>query len=89
MTQSQFIHGCKINVTSNFPIGIITQINPLLNKKFKATKSITRQQEKTHDKHLNYPRYDKKSLIIESDDINIVNEVKYLSEYIHHHTTVS
>eukprot|EP01084_Bolivina_argentea_P057631 105278_1 len=85
MTSSLFTTTHTIKQTVNFPSYLINEINPSLKHKYKIKKQRTKFQQSLHaDSFINTR---KKSLIIESEDESIVNQISDIVRYIEYHTT--
>ena len=88
LKQSLKLKAHTIKRTTNFPLSLITEIDPSLKRKFQTTKAKTREQSLAYQNDMQSVNTKSNSLIIESDDNQTIDEVDSISRFIHHHSSV-
>ena len=78
-----------IKQTTNFPISLITALDPSLKDKFETRKAMTKHQSKMYKNDMTLNTSKTNALIIESEDQSTMDKVTDLSRYIHHHSSVT
>ena len=89
LKQSVSTKSHTIKETTNFPLSLISYLEPSLKHKFETTKAKTKYESSQYRNDMTPNTAKASALIIESEDQSIIDRVNAVSRKIHHHSTVN
>ena len=89
LQQSILTKSLTIKETTNFPLSVITALDPSLKHKFETRKTLTKRQSKMYRNDMTFNTSTTNTLVIESEDQSTIDKVNDLSRYVHHHSAVN